>query len=630
MGDATSYHEWASEIAAGDIIGQETFYQAPLYPYFLGTIYTFFGDSVTTVRVIQSLIGSVSCVFMLLTVWRLMGPRAGIAAGVVLACYAPAIFFDGIVQKSVLDLAFLSASFWFLSRWCENQSLKLACVIGAVTGCLLLTRENALLLVPVFLAWVWVKSAELKWKSVALVVVGIAFVLLPVAVRNKVVGGEFHLTTSQFGPNFYIGNNPDADGIYRPLRARRAHPKFERQDAFDIAAEGLGKQPTAGEVSSYFVRQSLDFITSQPASWLKLMARKFALTWNSVELVDTEDQYTFADWSLPLRVTGYVGHFGVLVVMAAAGICVTWQDRRELWFLHVSAAVYFGSVLLFYLMARYRFPLVPMLIPFAAAAITKSRDFFRSASSKQRIVVITITLAACVFSNWPFVAVTPMRAATLYNIGAQLDLEGRGSEAIPFYQQSLAIRPDSVEALYNLGHALARQGELPEAIESYQRAVELNPNYIDAHINLALAQSHLGQFDVAVDRIQHVLKLAPKSAKAYNNLGSIYATRGKFDDAEKYFKQAADLDSSYAEPLTNLGMLAAQNKDLKAAVIYFERAFQLDPNNVSASFNLGNIFAEQGQYAKAVEWYRRTIGLNPNFEQAYVNLRRAESLMRGN
>ena len=38
MGDARSYDAWARRIAAGDWLGTEVFYQAPLYPYFLGTI----------------------------------------------------------------------------------------------------------------------------------------------------------------------------------------------------------------------------------------------------------------------------------------------------------------------------------------------------------------------------------------------------------------------------------------------------------------------------------------------------------------------------------------------------------------------------------------------------------------
>ena len=42
--DQASYDRWAAAIAAsGDWLGQEPFYQDPLYPYFLAVIYKIFG-----------------------------------------------------------------------------------------------------------------------------------------------------------------------------------------------------------------------------------------------------------------------------------------------------------------------------------------------------------------------------------------------------------------------------------------------------------------------------------------------------------------------------------------------------------------------------------------------------------
>jgi hypothetical protein len=69
-------------------------------------------------------------------------------------------------------------------------------------------------------------------------VLGLAIVLLPVAIRNYAVGGGFYLTTSQFGPNFFIGNNPNADGTYASLRFGRGAPEYERQDATELAEPG--------------------------------------------------------------------------------------------------------------------------------------------------------------------------------------------------------------------------------------------------------------------------------------------------------------------------------------------------------------------------------------------------------
>ena len=38
--DEASYDDWAVEIAGGEWRGEEVFFQEPLYPYFLGVIYS--------------------------------------------------------------------------------------------------------------------------------------------------------------------------------------------------------------------------------------------------------------------------------------------------------------------------------------------------------------------------------------------------------------------------------------------------------------------------------------------------------------------------------------------------------------------------------------------------------------
>ena len=116
MGDSHGYDEWAQRIAGGEWIGHEVFYQAPFYPYLLGVIYAVAGRSLLLVRIVQSLIGSVSCVLLVLAGARPFSTRVGLAAGLMLALYAPAIFFDGLLQKSTLDVFFVSLALWLVSR----------------------------------------------------------------------------------------------------------------------------------------------------------------------------------------------------------------------------------------------------------------------------------------------------------------------------------------------------------------------------------------------------------------------------------------------------------------------------------------------------------------------------------
>src|SRR5438105_275913 len=75
IGDAAAYHAWAQDIASGSWLGHGVFYQAPLYPYALAVIYRIVGDGVTTIRLIQAVLGAGSCVLLAAAGMRLFGER---------------------------------------------------------------------------------------------------------------------------------------------------------------------------------------------------------------------------------------------------------------------------------------------------------------------------------------------------------------------------------------------------------------------------------------------------------------------------------------------------------------------------------------------------------------------------
>src|SRR6266545_186115 len=104
IADSYAYDQWGVAIAGGDWLGKEVFYQAPLYPYFLGILYALFGHDLWSVRVVQMVMGALSCGLLYLVGKQFFSRSAGIAAGVILALYAPAIFYESLIQKSALDL----------------------------------------------------------------------------------------------------------------------------------------------------------------------------------------------------------------------------------------------------------------------------------------------------------------------------------------------------------------------------------------------------------------------------------------------------------------------------------------------------------------------------------------------
>jgi hypothetical protein len=57
VGDAAGYYAWAQRIAGGEWIGEESFYQAPLYPYVLAFFNLITGGDLFLVRLLQHAIG---------------------------------------------------------------------------------------------------------------------------------------------------------------------------------------------------------------------------------------------------------------------------------------------------------------------------------------------------------------------------------------------------------------------------------------------------------------------------------------------------------------------------------------------------------------------------------------------
>jgi len=640
LGDARGYDEWARRLAAGDWIGTDVFYQAPLYPYFLGVLYKLFGHSLWAVRVVQALLGAGSCALLALAGQRFFSRTVGLLAGFSLAFYAPAIFFDALLQKSVLDLFFLTLSLWCIGRLVDNRSARGSWLgLGLAMGGLSLTRENALVFIAVIVIWALTATnvspgrsggpgpagADRSREQHSLVglgafVLGLALVLLPVAVRNYAVGGGFYLTTSQFGPNFYIGNNPQADGTYASLRFGRGAPEYERTDATELAEHALGRQLSPAEVSGYWTDQALTFITKQPGAWLTLVGRKVLLLVNRSEMLDTEAQESHAEWSWPLRIGRWVGHFGLLVPLAVVGLIVSWPARRRLSVLYLMLTAYAASVVLFYVFARYRFPLVPLLLLFAAAGVAALPEWIRTHAARPRITLAIVVVGAATLANWPLLSPPLMMAITATNLASALQTEGKVQQAAEHYARAIELQPDYAPAYNNLGVLQRSMGRADDAIATYRRALSLKGNYPDAHYNLANALLEKGQPQEAAEHFTIALRSIPDSAGVANNLGVALAGQNRQQDALAAFRSATAAEPRSALAHRNLADALSAAGHLDEAFAEYRTAMSLDPQDPSAPYNLGVALLEAQRIPDAIAALRTAVRLAPQSVDAHNNL----------
>jgi tetratricopeptide (TPR) repeat protein len=595
-GDGRTYYEWGQKIAAGDWLGHGVFYQAPLYPYFLGFLQAVFGSSVWLIRLIQIVLGAISCALIFEAGRNLFSLQAGIAAGLILAFYAPGIFFDGLIEKSIIDFFLLAVLLWLMSHAKATAAWHRWLAMGVVLGLLGLSRENALILAAVLPFWMGLYFSQLplvqRVQWIGLFFAGLLLVLVPVGLRNLAVGGEFKLTTSQFGANFFIGNNPLADGTYISVGKVIGEPQLEGQDAKRLAERALGRTLTAGEVSDYWLQRSWEYVYSQTARWFTLLGKKWLLVWNAREIEDSDDFYIYQQWSWLLSFLGWINHFGILTPLALVGLFLTVKQWRQLWVLYAMILSLAASVTVFYVFGRYRFPLVPFLALFAGAAIGETVALYQKKNFRPLTIAAALGLAAAIVVNWPI----------------------------------MGLRGPGPAGYNNLANAYSKEGKIDRAIETAKLAIALDPNHGIAHFNLGNLYAARGRFDLVPPHFEKALRVYPDYAEAHSNLGQLLVQQGDLEGGMREFRRAIELNPSLSGPYLNLAVALVRQERLEEAVRTLEEALRLAPESAEAHYTLGSVYASQGRYDEAAEAFRDTLQLQRDFAAAHQSLAQLLSL----
>ena len=571
IGDGKEYDRWAQQIAGGHWLGSEVFYQSPSYPYFLAIIFAFGGHHLIVARVAQAILGAISCVLLGYAAKEFFNQRAGIIAALLLAIYPPAIFFDGLIQKSSLDLFLVTAMLVVLAKFQRQHTWKWLALAGLALGALIVNRENARVFYPILLAWLLLYfrteglRRRLRWA--AILTIFTAAVLLPIASRNYYVGGEFLISTSQLGPNLYIGNHPGAQGSYEPLVAGHGNAEFERSDAKQLAEQAVGKPLSPSQVSAYWVDVSVDYIRHQPLSWLRLLGKKLLLTFNAREAVDTESIEAYSEYSIILRALGWI-NFGLIFSLAAVGAWFTRAHWRQLSLLYAMICGMALSVAIFYVVARYRYPLVPFIILFAAAALSFIPQL-RTFPRRQLLGGVLVAIGAAILSYLP---IRTLGDDTFLNVGEELIRVNRPNEAIDVLKKFINASPNSADGHYNLGLALRQTGQSDEALNEFAGAIRLRANYFEAHVAMALTLEDKGMPDRALDEFRNALHLAPNKASVRVSLADLLANLGRTSEAIVEYQQAAKIAPDLFEANYRLAQAYVRTRQLPAALDSLQKA----------------------------------------------------------
>jgi 4-amino-4-deoxy-L-arabinose transferase-like glycosyltransferase len=547
--DALAYHQWALALVEGTWQGG-VYYQDPLYPTFLSLLYRLFGPDSLGVLLAQAALDAGSVVLLWATARRLFGSVPALVSGLLAAFYAVFVFYAALLLKAPLLLFLFNLCFLLLVRAAASGKALAWLAAGVALGLAALTRANALLFVPLWLLWIALdrrRPAAARALGAAAACAGVALALLPVAVRNHAVGGEWVLVNSQGGQNFYIGNFRGNDtGGYRAPPFLRADPKYEEEDFAREAEKALGRDLTPAQVSSYWWRRGLEEILADPGHFLRHTGRKLLVLVNHHEIADNYSFDFVADVAAPM-LRWPLPSFGLLLPVALCGAFFARRERA-VWLLFAFAASYAASLVLFFNLSRLRLPLAPLVILFAGKGLV---ELFRRARAREwrTLAAAALCLAVAYPVIYADVAVDRI-SIRYYNLGQR-------HMSVSFEQQRRAVELSAQGDEAGARDALARATrERVEAERIYLRGLEkaprsrrLNQGLRDLWVVHATTLHRLGRDEDAILVISQLTRRYPKYPPGHAWLATLYASQGRRDEALAEARRALELDPEDARAL---------------------------------------------------------------------------------
>jgi len=526
--DSEEYDRWASEIAEGNWLGSEVFFQAPLYPYFLAAVYSFFGHSLDAVYLIQIIIALLGIYALYRAGRKIAGEKVGLVAAALSAFYGIYVFYDVQLLKESLAVTLVCFLFWALVEARESNGLALWILAGVICGFLSLLRENMLLIVP-FLLLLAIRPRERFSVFIlrcGVFILGIAIILVPVAFRNWKVGGNFLPTTFQGGVNFYIGNNSRATGTYQPLSPGKQVPAYERTEPIRLAEKEMGRTLEPYEVSNFWLRKSIDWAKKNPDDFLKLQAKKVGMFWSWYEWPDAVDYYyvkkTSLIYKLPLL------EFGSISLLALIGLWFVRRRIRAFFPVLLFTVMWMASTVVFFLFSRYRLPAVPGLILIGSLAVG---FIFTSWTQNRRQSTIVLGLVVLVSFAPLFVKQKTKQDLVFYNLALVYEKMGKTALALQNYKEAYSINPDDFLSCINLGNLAAKEKQWTEALEWYKKAEAIESHAEGVHANIGGAYVALGDYDEAEKAFDRALEINPDNVEALHNKAILLALKKKFQEA---------------------------------------------------------------------------------------------------
>ena len=521
--DSQVYHEVALAAAAGDWSQGETFFQAPLYPWVLGFIYSLIGPSQTIVRLLQILFSVASCWLIFHIADRVFDRGVALAALAISAVYGMSLYFANelLVVTLIVFLDLLGLDL-LISAASDGRKV-LWPAAGMVFGLSAIARPTILPFVVAVGIWIVVT----RWRSggirtavreAILFGVGVALPITPVTLHNYLADGDLVLVASNGGVNFYIGNNPESDGVSAVVPGTRADRWGGQEDQVRMAREALGNDgATPRQISDYWYDRGWQYVRSDPLRAVRHTAYKAFILINAHE-VSNNRVIEFVTRHSRLYCWATLRSW-LILPLALSGLVIGGGRRQPKSLLTIFVVVYSATLIPFFINARFRLPLVAVLTVFAASAVVAWYRWIRERSFDRKMVVsVAVTLLMVVLIR-PLPAIKVSDAQAFFNEAEACRTHGDFPAAAHWYQEALDEFPGFCDAAFNLAQIHARVFPDPnKVVEVLEPVAGSCAEDIGLRRLLGLSLCSVGRRDEGVEHLRFVALRSPGSQEARREL----------------------------------------------------------------------------------------------------------------
>jgi tetratricopeptide (TPR) repeat protein len=545
--DSEVYVIQALELAEEGLLGDEVFYRAPLYPYFLYVFFVVSGFEPLPLHIVQLLLGLGILVLLYSIGRRIASERAGLIAAFVGLAYAPMTFYETKILATVLGM-FLGLLFVHFLVRAEQEGERRDWILGAFAlGMAILCRPHYLLVLPIGLV-AWLYRYRGNWKpligpllTLSAIVAGLIAV---VTFRNFWVSGDFVPISANSGVTFAQGNAPGARGILTPIPGLSNNVLRQHINAERLAESLVGRELSPSEVNGYWFNRGIEFILDDPTQYLVLLLRKAALIVNNRELAS--NYLVDIDLEMfPWLKLAFLP-FGIVLAWAVAGAIALARDKRAPIIVYAVLLGTVGTMLVFYVTTRYRMNLAPVAILLAGVGVD---HFLRNWSDRKRTLrSACIVLAVSVLSLPAFMPIddaylTRVTAASWANLAVGFQLAGRAPEAARAIDTATRMVPNDASFEMQRYDFLLRPTfrSATQEFGEAQKLIQTFPRHPGGYYRTAQALMRLGRPQDAVGHYEIAVELEPGNVHALFGLAEAYDRVGRREDAEQILRRLFDI-----------------------------------------------------------------------------------------